>query len=194
VDELLTDSLKYGIELDRNSRKQLRLMRHAGQLPSLDVLLAASRLYKVRIFVYFWSDQPVIYQFDNYPNVIHIQCISGVHFNPLIEMRGYEMPESNECEVNSVHFACTNSQAGKTGHPVFSESEPDDELTKALLTVDTSSKMCKHPVSSLPQVWVSVGLHNLCAVLDSGAEISLVSVSTVQLFQTSGAQCVIGND
>jgi hypothetical protein len=102
VDDLLNNSAKYKINLDRNSRKQLRLMRHAGQLPSLDVLMAVSRIFEVRVFVYFWNDQPIIYQFSNYSSIIHLQCISGIHFNPLIKVNGYNPPDTNACTINTV--------------------------------------------------------------------------------------------
>jgi hypothetical protein len=53
VGDLLQHFSKYKLHLDCNARKHLRLMCHSGQLPSLDVLLAASRLFKVRILFTF---------------------------------------------------------------------------------------------------------------------------------------------
>ena len=69
-------------------------MKHGGQLPYLEVLLAASRLYSVKIFVYIWSSQPVIYQINSSCNTnIYLQCISGVHFNPLLPLQEYLEPK-----------------------------------------------------------------------------------------------------
>jgi hypothetical protein len=179
VDELLNNSSRYKLDLDRSSRKELRLMRQAGQLPSLDLLVVASRLFEVQIFVYFWATQPVIYQFDNFPTIIHLQCISGIHFNPLIEINGYSPPDVDRCDVNCVQ---SGKQAVSAAESLDADSGSEtDDLTKSLLTIDHSRTICNHPISSLPQVWISIADHDLCAVLDSGAEISLVSVSALEL-------------
>ena len=186
VDELLTNADKYNMKLDRNSRKELRVMRCPGQLPSLDVLLAASKIYHVKFFVYFWSTEPVIYQFDNYSKIIHLQCISGIHFNPLIEVVNYILPDLNQCSVNSVYCAVPFESL-----PELRALEPDiDDASSdsdcSLLNIE-ECVFCGHGVSSLPQISVSFGNNRLCALLDTGAEISLVSVSalgTIALFST----------
>ena len=90
VDELQHNSEKCKIILDKQNRQQLKLMRFNGQLPSLDLLLAVSFIYKVRVFVYFYPGQPVVYQYEHYDSVVHLQCISGIHFNPLVELLGYD--------------------------------------------------------------------------------------------------------
>ena len=105
VDELVKSPERYKVSLDRDSRKLLRLMRNPGQLPALEVLLPVSKLFEVRIFIYFWSDQPVIYQFEEYKSIVHIQCCGGIHFNPLIELSNYAVPEVDVCTVNSINNA-----------------------------------------------------------------------------------------
>jgi hypothetical protein len=109
VDELQNNPTKYNIKLDRTGRKKLRLMRHKGQLPAFDILMAASRLYSVKIHVYFWAKSPVIYQFDSYDQVIHLQCVSGIHFNPLIELGNYCLPNETLCSINTVQPPGINS-------------------------------------------------------------------------------------
>lgn len=99
VDELLVHCQRYKIKLDRRACREFRLMRCRGQLPSLELLLAASYLFRTRIFVYFWTEQPVIYQFAEYPTVVHLQCISGIHFNPLSELRQYQFPDVSTCTL-----------------------------------------------------------------------------------------------
>jgi hypothetical protein len=185
VDDLINHAAKYNLQLDRDSRKQLRLMRCPGQLPSLDILLAASRLFKVRIFVYFWKTEPVVYQSEDYPTVIHLQCISGVHFNPLIEVKNYVPPDLQQCSINSVHH---NHNVPYTSNYKELDSDDDelpDETEDPLLTIDEDCKYCSHTVSSLASVSVSVNKHRLCAVFDTCAEISLVSISGLKLIQES---------
>ena len=49
VGQLLSHPARYGLRMDRDSRKTFRLMLHLGQLPCLVVLLAASKLYKFNV-------------------------------------------------------------------------------------------------------------------------------------------------
>ena len=54
IDELLRTPEKYKMSGNRyNWKRELRLMRHSQQLPCLEVLLAASFLFRLSIFVYF---------------------------------------------------------------------------------------------------------------------------------------------
>lgn len=183
VDELLNNPDKYDIKLTRQSRKELKLMRREGQLPSLDVLLAASRLYKVRFCVYFWSEKPVVYQFRDYEAVIHIQCLGGIHFNPLIEVPNASNTSYAEpCSIHSVYFATTS-----VPHPREDSDcdygEVDAELSDDSLAAifgEEDYQLCAHSESGLPQIDVSFGDHKFCAILDTGAEISLVSESTIE--------------
>ena len=99
ADEILNNAARYKIKFDHESRKQIQLMRWQGQLPCLDFLLAASYLFKVKFYVYFWTPQPIIYQYDNYDPIIHLQCLSGIHFNPLIKVVDYILPSIKDCDV-----------------------------------------------------------------------------------------------
>lgn len=88
VDELLKSPERYGFnKLNKTKRKELKLMRYLGQLPNLEVLLAASRLYKLKIMVYLWSSQPIMYvdtksELSTF-TIVNLQCLAGIHFNAL---------------------------------------------------------------------------------------------------------------
>ena len=180
-DDLLGNAHKYKIQLDRDARRQIRLMRHNGQLPSLEVLLSASRLFHVSIHVYFWSDRPVIYQYMNYPSTIHIQSLNGIHFNPLTPVLGYSPPDLTKCSVYSCVVSLVTSSKPAVGHndTFDTEDELTHELAESLMYIDEAAVFCPHPVSRLPQVTVSFGSNNYCAVLDTGAEISLITRSAL---------------
>ena len=69
-------------------------MKSPHQLPIIDVILAVCRMFKVKVFVYFWNDKPVIYQDKSGKRddpVVHLQCLGGVHFNPLIKDNDYAL-------------------------------------------------------------------------------------------------------
>ena len=187
VDEAINNSSRYNLKLDRGSRKKMKLMRFIGQLPSFDLLIVASYLFKVRIFVYFWAKEPVIYQFHEYKEVIHLQCVSGIHFNPLIEIANYSPPDIHRCSINTISVSVVNRGVGAAGgggdgmEASDSDVDQTDALTRKLLSINNQYKYCSHPVSSLPQVCVTFGVQRLCAILDTGAEISLVTVSALEI-------------
>ena len=89
VEELLKTLEKYGLSGTRyNWRRELRLMLHSQQVPCLEVLLAASFLYRLKVHVYFWSADPNVFvdsRSEGPTTVIHIQCVGGIHFNLLRE-------------------------------------------------------------------------------------------------------------
>ena len=103
VDDLLEHPTKYNIKLNRDSRKSLKLMKLPGKLPSLDIIMVACRLYGIKVYVYFWPESPVIYQYrQEDENVVHLQCLSGIYFNALVEVKSYKAPDVSQCSVNTV--------------------------------------------------------------------------------------------
>ena len=177
IDELIKNSSKYKFQLDKHSRRELNLMKHSGQLPYLEVLLAASRLYNIKIFVYFWSSQPVIYQFNSFcNNNIYLQCISGVHFNPLLPLQGYSEPKVMYSDIVTI---CSESLPASKPNYCY-EIEEDENLPnvfKQLFYVENSQ--CDHQPSNQPSVNIDVFDATYCAILDTGAEISLISQKVI---------------
>ena len=149
-------------------------MRLPGQLPSFDLLMAASRIFKTSIHVYFWPDKPVIYQFEPYDRVLQLQCLSGIHFNPLIELISYKSPNVNECSMYT-------SQCPETPSSFVNIDNVDDNNfdfeNVSINIVDSSKYDCSHIDCSLPQVNITKGDVKCCAIIDTGAEISLMSSS-----------------
>ena len=126
VNELLLHSERYYVNMNRDLRKQLRLMKNVNQLPCIEILLAASYLYRVRVLVYFWGDEPVVFSSlpekisPNSSGTIHLQCQAGIHFNPLVEMSAYrESAKSPCCVVQSVQ---------EENVPAASKDVVDDDL------------------------------------------------------------------
>lgn len=207
VDDLLNHSSKYNLQLDREARRILRLMRTVGQLPALDVLLSASRLFGIRIFVYFWTTDPVIYQYGNFETIIHLQCLSGIHFNPLIAVTNYSLPDLRDCSVYGVQLSRPHVLQPQSSLLVSDiESEINNGPGPVIFHENIST--CLHSFSKLPTIGVLIGEHSFCAVLDSGAEISLISAGVLgkleksiflnvveehpcDIVGLSGARCVI---
>jgi hypothetical protein len=149
IGDLLANAQKYNIALNRQSRKELKLMCLKDQLPSLDVLIAASRLFKIKIFVYFWSTQPVIYQFDDYQNTIHLQCIGGIHFNPLLELRNYSPPDLTKCKINCGEVTNIDTSVGQRleeqcNMDVVDDLDVTDEAGIVAMVNIVDCNYCKH--------------------------------------------------
>ena len=174
VDELLLHPLQYNFKLDRIDRKEIKLMRFQGPLLSLDLLLVASHVFKDKIFVYFWPSQPVVYQYDNFETVIHLQCISGIHFNPLIELRHYDGP-GDACTV----VDCSTVVPRVINNDNVDEGEEEAEVVDALVVLfaDDEFVLCNHGQTVQPQVMVETMANKYCVILDTRAELSLISAS-----------------
>ena len=156
-------------------------MRVRGQLPAFDLLMAASHLYSIRIFVYFWAQSPVIYQMENPEHSIYMQCISGIHFNPLVFIGGSNPPNVNVCSVNTIN----------TSVAVYQPQSFEDDEHEVNISSDElgAGRKCQHTACPLPNIEVVVSGVEMCAVLDTGAEISLISSQAAALVQEhSGVQ------
>ena len=147
----------------------------------------------ISIHVYFWHSQPVVYQFQEFPLKIHLQCKSGIHFNSLVELHNYVPPDPQQCSVVSVQDrVAADCGSGERGDD--SEDSEMEELTRCLLNIDRNVSFCEHTFSSsLPQISVSSNDRKFCAVLDTGAEISLISESALEVFRTS-TECTVENE
>ena len=179
VTELLNNSTKYKVDIDKVTRKQLKLMLCNSQLPSLELLLPVSKMFKVRVLVYFWSEQPVVYQYDSYQSDIHLHCLGGVHFNPLVPMQDYSTPDVKVCIVNDCQSPDVVDEVQVSSSNYYFDT--DDELVLNLVNENSTSLHCNHLSNFVmqPQVSAQVGNYKFCAVLDTGAEISLVSESVL---------------
>ena len=162
IDELLKTPVKYGLtEKNRSLKRDLRLMRHPHQLPCLEVLLAASYIYNVTIFVYFWSKDPVVY-YDSRTNkstniAINLQCLGGIHFNALKSLNKHET-----CE-NLKHVTIATPQ----------EVESSDDVGEEI-----DMNVCRFcDYSGHPRIKVGWKDWEFCAILDTGAETSLIRES-----------------
>lgn len=176
IDELIAHPELYHLKSNREMRRALRCMRKSHQLPCLEVLLAASRLFNVSIHVYFWSQNPVVYcahdSVSEPEQIVHLQCVSGIHFNPLIAIHSYN--------VESVVPSC-----------VVSIRPPDVECCGEVMPVVANENLCvdcfqaievncNHDTFGRPVIPFFSGDEALCALLDTGSEVSLIRDSVRQ--------------
>ena len=83
--------------------KELKAMSCMGVMPFQEVLIFVSQKYKVVVYVHFGCEKPVVYRADGVDRdeyVLHLQCLSGIHYNWIIEKRCYE--RKYDCEANEM--------------------------------------------------------------------------------------------
>ena len=179
VTELVNHPVTYNIKLDRDSRRKLRSMLAPGQLPCLDVLLPASHHFEARILVYFWPSLPIIYQFGStYVHTIHLQCRGGIHFNPLIEVFNYRAPDPKQCAVYSAYHVSDCLEK-----PAYCEIDDAEINLENTANNDHHILNCNHKRGNQPMIRVSVDSLRPCALLDTGAEISIITEDCLSKIQ-----------
>ena len=167
VEELVSSSLEYGPKVTKLRKGELACLKKSGQLLPEVALLAFCRLYDVQVWVHCGMDRPVIHAVSGAPPAglskrVHLQWLAGVHYNPVLELDEYLPVFSGEPpELVDVGSAVVSVEADR-------EEERLDELMHAQQpTCGCSSLPC-------PTVDVSFGSLNCCALIDTGAQVSLI--------------------
>ena len=88
IDELILNVKKYRPGSSAKDVKCLKSMRLPGVFPVTEAILAASSIFYIRICVHYGQKFSVVYIADKrIPdqswNYVHLQCVSGIHYNPL---------------------------------------------------------------------------------------------------------------
>ena len=82
VEELSTNMKEYGLCNSKQVRQKLKQMKLSGQQPVPEVLLAASKLFSIRVLVYCGMKTPIIFEYKESLNTtIRLQCVSMIHYN-----------------------------------------------------------------------------------------------------------------
>ena len=180
VDEALRSPGKYGLKLDRTVRQSLRLMRMPGQPLAVELLAVFACLFDVRVLVHFGPDNPMTFcsaRHNTHGNV-HLQCLAGIHFNLLAESGA--LSERNP--VLSAYIAneertrdgiCSSPlrKHAKNGQACDRDRERESEVGAA------QGLVCDHLCGSRCSLAVICNGQAACALLDTGAAVSLCSAN-----------------
>ncbi|XP_068220945.1 uncharacterized protein [Palaemon carinicauda] len=133
VQQFLKDAGRLGLKLDKTSRNRIKAMRFPGTVSALGLLLAVSTLLNLEMWVYWGPTCPVVYRDPSVtePQCVHLQYLSGVLFNPLIELRNYVPPT----DVILGHKAEVKSRVREAEGLVTDDQEaPEDYLVIQYVT------------------------------------------------------------
>ena len=172
IESILRDPKSSGVELNRQIRKKLRLMKLPGQLLGIEVLYAFARKFHCRVFVHYGSVVPVEWvppvTFTNPPALrVHLQCIAGVHYNPMVETKGFD--ESCLGSLGGV----AQPMGGDSNYSEDDAYETEVEVGITEVEIWCDKHLCTHETATM----VIVGGRRICALIDSGAQVSCISDS-----------------
>ena len=93
VKKLLDNCKRYNLSLNKHQRKQYKLMYNDGKLPCAEIILMACNVFNLEIYVHHGMKYPVLYKIkgnENDMQIIHLQCISMIRYNPLCSTKNVD--------------------------------------------------------------------------------------------------------
>ena len=169
VDYLITNASKFKIKLSRDKSKQLKAMKRPNTLPCEEVLLAACAFFNIELWVHHGMSSPVIYKVkdaDNNKRIGHLQCIAGIHFNPVMETRRNSEAKVKEKNINIVQMV---------DEVVEELNNEDAEEVNIQVEKDVEKCQLHNYKGEFCNIQTNVNGETFCIIVDTGAEISAIS-------------------
>lgn len=167
INELIKYPTKYKLVNNKYERNKLKTMLNNNQLPAENALLAASYLYNIEIRVYHNTKIPVVFLAKtNVKQTIHLQCISSIHYNPLY-VRKEISSKIDERHINTIDVSNANTDTICLNY----------EIGSIDMNLGQLDKECDHQQNHL-EIKVKFNQFELCAMLDTGAQVSVIDVTT----------------
>ena len=178
--ELISDLLKnpknFGLPTDAKFKKHLRSMLQPGVLPVPETLLAFSTKYNVTVCVHYGFHRPVIFKGSNNPEIprLHLQCLSGIHYNPMAEYESYKVHFISSWYSTSANVYELYENYIKQ-HPICVNMLLDEDSIENTGEMVNDLLRCDHVFDGATAKF-SIENNLCCALLDSGALVNLMTV------------------
>ena len=169
VNHLTANLSKLKIKYDKNRLKEIRAIRHKGVLPCNEILIAVCDLYSVELQVHHGMESPILYKTDkvnNQPIIIHLQCLAGIHFNPVVNRRNVSIPVKKKL-VNIINIQ--SEQQTNMEHNSFMNE------INVLVQNHAENFACRHDKDDACTFAACVGNISFCTLVDTGAQVSLIT-------------------
>ena len=168
INHLLTNTSKFNFKAGQIKTKEIRSMLIDDVMPCMEVLMAASDLFNVTIHVHHGMKYPLVYKSSKLvPEaiVIHLQCKSGIHFNPVAARSNADTFVSDKL-VQFVDLSTSDS----------SEVDSFTDDLQVMVQGYNDKCICKHKeTENFCTFSSSIEGYNFCSLIDTGAEVSLIS-------------------
>ena len=164
VQHLIDNPKRFNIEIDKDKKLYLKMLKTIGFLPNEEVKMSFVDLYEVELWIFHGIPNPVVYKKDekkNYPR-IYLQCLANVHYNPLIKL---DAPERKSDQIDEKYVNVTI---------------PDIEEQTQVNVVSDHKLSCNHRKIPYPGCIVNFKDIESCALLDTGAQISAINETTYE--------------
>ena len=174
VAELLGKPEQYKWKSHNLSSVAIKFMAIPGSVPSWLFIDAFANVFKVGIAVHCGKIDPIMYspssmkgEINKY-NRIHLQCLGGVHFNPVKDLGDWAVRDRVQEDRED---SC---------------SEQDVEKLQSLLVVKPLTccyQNCKSPYVST--IGVTLLGQSVCATIDTGSQLNLLSMFSFASFDAA---------
>lgn len=177
VAEMLKSTKLYFPVGDKHLISKLKLMMHDGQLLCEESLVVFGKLFGCVVLVHHGGDVPVTYADPKVAQLsglvrVHLQCLVGIHYNPVVELSTYRAPEL--LLDRSLPISGDVPYAPDT---LLGGVDEDDDFHIASLFESSVTINCLIHVDPLRDSSVVLICRDrpFCALLDTGAQLSCVS-------------------
>lgn len=176
VDYIIDNSKTLGLNLNKEIKKRVLLIKQTGQLPTEFVFSAVCNIFSVELWFYHGMTCPVIYksktsQVGGNSCILHIQCKSGIHFNPLLNCN------DDRNLVNLIDAKNINCHSREPNHNnnklslLNNQSEYGDNVDD----IKAPSQRCNFCKGWNNCTVIEISGARCCAIIDTGAQVSLIS-------------------
>ena len=184
INELMLNMERYKIINNKQERNKLKLMKRPNVMVCNEALLAVSKLYRIEIRVYHDIKIPVVYSASadsEKGRVIYLQCKGFCHFNPLTNK------QKSDSQVSERYINCIVNETNSYGG-VDEDSINVGNLYE-LKDKKSESVQCNHEMTSL-QCITKYNEVELCTIIDTGSQVSLISEDTWRKMRTGEEQVI----
>ena len=184
IDELLNNIELYKIPNNKYEKNKLKLMKKNNQLPCAEALLAASRIYEIEIRVFHNIPVPVVYNAepDKAKITVYLQCIGFCHYNPLFYKK---------CDKVVVENKYLNTIMIHNNDNIQFDEEFLDVSNLYNDNANENTNICHHNLSDF-QVITGYNGQSMCALLDTGSQISIITEDTWERIK-QGDETIVKN-
>ena len=173
TNEILNNPDKYSLRLDKSTRQKLKLAKLPGTLPPEEFFLAFRNYFNLQVWVHHGIPYPVVHTnageraTSEASHRVHLRCSSGIHYDPMREDRLYDCSSDD----NTNELAVEECLGETTSECDYTELAVNLECLPLIEIPDCT---CRNRQATSRAV-VGIGNKKCCALIDTGAQISLIS-------------------